>query len=78
LDVRWRLPDGRNLGVEVDGAHHLEVDQWFDDQLRQNEVVIGGVPILRYPASVVRDSPDVVAAQLRRVLGANGKGLVGL
>jgi very-short-patch-repair endonuclease len=55
--------------VEVDGALHLTPRRWWDDQLRQNEIVIGGTIVLRYPSVVVRDSPNIVAAQLRRLLG---------
>lgn len=68
LDVEWRLPDGRVVAVEVDGAHHMSARQWSADQLRQNEIVIDGTIVLRYPAVVVRDEPDLVAAQLRRVI----------
>jgi hypothetical protein len=68
LDAEWDLPDGRRVAVEVDGAVHLEVQQWVHDQLRQNNVVLGGTIVLRYPSVVVRDAPDVVAAQLHRAL----------
>jgi hypothetical protein len=68
LDAEWRLPDGRTIAAEVDGAVHLAVRQWVDDQLRQNEVVLAGTVVLRFPSVVVRDAPDLVAAQLRRVL----------
>jgi hypothetical protein len=68
LDVEWRLPDGRIVAAEVDGALHLTPQRWYDDQLRQNEMVIGGTLVLRYPSVVVRDEPLTVVAQLRRVL----------
>ena len=68
LDVEWQLPDGQRRAVEVDGAWHLAPRQWIDDQLRQNEVVIAGTPVLRFPSIVVRDEPEFVAAQLRRFL----------
>jgi hypothetical protein len=68
LDVEWQLPDGRRVVVEVDGAWHLETRQWVSDQLRQNEVVIGGALVLRFPSIVVREEPELVVAQLRRVL----------
>ncbi len=45
------------IAVEVDGAIHLAPERWIDDQLRQNEVVIGGTTMLRYPSVVVRDEP---------------------
>jgi hypothetical protein len=68
LDVEWRLPDGRVVAVEVDGALHLNARQWVDDQLRQNEVVLGGTVVLRFPSVVVREEPWLVVAQLRRAL----------
>ena len=68
LDAEWHLRDGRTVAAEVDGAVHLAVRQWVDDQLRQNEVVLAGTVVLRFPSVVVRDAPDLVAAQLRRVL----------
>ena len=51
LDAEWRLPDGRVVAVEVDGAFHMRMENWIDDQLRQNMVVIGGTRVLRSPAS---------------------------
>lgn len=68
LDVEWELPDGRRVAVEVDGALHLSARRWWDDQLRQNEIVIDGTVLLRYPSVVVRDEPDLVSCQLRRLL----------
>lgn len=70
LDAEWRLPDGRIVIVEVDGAAHTEVMQWEADQLRQNDMALSGPSvILRYPASTVRHEPARVAGQLSRALG---------
>jgi hypothetical protein len=68
LDAEWRRRDGRTVAAEVDGALHLTPRRWYDDQLRQNEVVIAGTIVLRFPSVVVRDEPALVAAQLRRAL----------
>jgi hypothetical protein len=68
LDVEWRLADGRIVAVEVDGALHLSARQWVDDQVRQNEVVLGGTIVLRFPSVLVREEPGLVIAQLRRAL----------
>jgi hypothetical protein len=68
LDAEWPLSDGRRLVVEVDGALHLIVRRWWDDQLRQNEVVLGGGLLLRYPSVVVRCEEALVVGQLRQVL----------
>ena len=68
LDAEWRRPDGRPLAVEVDGAIHLAVERWSADQLRQNELVIAGAVVLRFPSVVVRTEPARVIDQLRRAL----------
>jgi hypothetical protein len=69
LDAEWLLPDGRRLVVEVDGAVHLAPQYWFDDQLRQNEVALGGALVLRYPSVIVRTEEPLVVSQLHRALG---------
>jgi very-short-patch-repair endonuclease len=69
LDAYWRQ---WHLHVEIDGAHHMDVRQWADDMLRQNEVWIGGDRILRFPAWLVRSRPADVAKQVRRALNAAG------
>ncbi len=66
LDAEWTRADGRRVVVEVDGALHLSPRRWWDDQLRQNELVIADD--LRFPSVVVRTTPDEVVGQLRRVL----------
>jgi hypothetical protein len=68
LDAEWRLPDGRIVAAEIDGAVHLAVRKWWDDQLRQNEIVLAGALVLRYPSVIVRTEEAVVAGQLRRAL----------
>ncbi|MEO8889599.1 MAG: hypothetical protein ABI301_00400, partial [Jatrophihabitantaceae bacterium] len=68
LDAEWLRRDGRRVVVEVDGALHLIARQWWDDQSRQNELVIAGDLVLRYPSVVVRGEPASVAGQLRRAL----------
>ena len=68
LDAQWRRRDGGLLVVEVDGAIHLQPLTWVDDQLRQNEVVLGGAAVLRFPSTVIRSDERTVADQLRRGL----------
>ena len=65
LDATWRRRDGRLLVVEVDGALHLEQQRWWNDQLRQNRIVLGDAVVLRFPSVIVRIQPELVAAQLR-------------
>jgi len=69
LDAEWRRArDGRRVVAEVDGALHLIARRWWDDQLRQNEVVIAGALVLRFPSVVLRCEEATAADQLRRVL----------
>ena len=68
LDASWRRRDGRLIVAEVDGALHMLVKQWWDDQLRQNELALADALVLRYPTVVVRSEETLVAEQLRRGL----------
>lgn len=69
VDALWTRADGRLVIVEVDGAFHMAVDRWWDDQLRQNALSMGDAVVLRFPSVVVRTEPQLVAEQLRRALG---------
>ena len=68
LDAEWRSRSGKLIVAEVDGALHLIVGRWWDDQLRQNELAIAGDVVLRFPTVVVRDEQPLVADQLRRAM----------
>lgn len=67
LDVEFDLPDGTVLVVEIDGRGHLEVENWLDDADRDNEVVIDGRSVLRFPSITVRLNGGRVIDQLRRM-----------
>lgn len=67
LDAEFRLPDGDLLVVEVDGRGHMEVENWIADTARDNEVVIDGRIVLRFPSLTVRLDPARVVDQLRRI-----------
>lgn len=67
LDAEFDLPDGTVVAVEVDGAVHLQPAAWWDDMSRQNELVIGGRLVLRYPSLTIRLEPHAVVDQLRRI-----------
>jgi hypothetical protein len=67
LDAEFDLPDGTVLAVEVDGAVHIQPESWWDDADRQNEVVIGKQPVLRFPSLVIRLDESRVVDQLRRM-----------
>jgi hypothetical protein len=68
LDAEWVTASGRRLVVEVDGALHLAPRRWWHDQLRQNELVIRGDLVLRFPSIVVRCEELLIVDQLRRAL----------
>lgn len=68
VDAEWTLRNGRRVIVEVDGALHLAPRRWWDDQLRQNEFVISGDLVLRFPTAVLRHEELIVVDQLSRIL----------
>lgn len=68
VDAEWVSRSGKRLIAEIDGALHLVPRRWWDDQLRQNEFVISGDLVLRFPTVVVRHEQPTVADQLRRAL----------
>lgn len=68
VDAEWISSSGRRVVAEVDGALHLAPRRWWDDQLRQNEFVITGDLVLRFPTVVLRHEELIVVDQLRRVL----------
>jgi hypothetical protein len=68
LDAEWLRGDGRRVVVEVDGALHLAPRRWFDDQLRQNELMLDGALVLRFPSVVLRTDEPLVVRQLRQAL----------
>jgi hypothetical protein len=68
VDAEWISRSGRRVVAEVDGALHLAPRRWWDDQLRQNEFVITGDLLLRFPTVVLRHEELIVVDQLRRIL----------
>lgn len=74
LDAFWKLADGRTLVVEIDGAVHLLIGTYWDDMDRQNELVLSGERVLRFPSMALRLHPERVTAHLRRALDTpNGR-----
>lgn len=68
-------PDGKRryldadfgaFAVEVDGAMHLRTLNYWSDAQRQNDLVIGGDRILRFPSIAFRVDIEAVETQLRR------------
>jgi very-short-patch-repair endonuclease len=69
-DVLW---DDCKVAAEIDGAQHTEdpLQRW-DDMERDNDLNVDGYRTLRFPAWLVRQRPEVVAAQIRRALHGAG------
>lgn len=65
LDVAW---DGYDLVVEVDGAQHRWGLAVTGDNLRQNDVVLGGDRVLRIDVIGLRLETDRFLAQVERGL----------
>jgi len=66
------LFDEWQVHVEIDGAQHMDVRQWWADMKRQNDLWVPGGRVLRFPSWAVRHRPDEVAAQVRAALIAAG------
>ncbi|HWS38759.1 MAG TPA: DUF559 domain-containing protein [Actinoplanes sp.] len=60
--------EDHSLHVEIDGGHHMDVQQWWEDMRRQNELWIPGDRVLRFPAWALRHRPEEVLAQLKAAL----------
>ncbi len=60
------------IRVEIDGAHHRDLVQSDADLRRQNELAIGGRPLMRFSSYQVRHEPDTVVGAIRRALLAAG------
>lgn len=64
-DCEWRLPDGKRVVLEVDGAFHMEVTSWQSDIARERALVADGVLLVRCTASELRSTPENVVRDLR-------------
>jgi very-short-patch-repair endonuclease len=51
----------------------MDARAWWADMQRDNELTIDGYRVLRFPAFVVRDNPEVVAAQIAQALRRAGR-----
>jgi hypothetical protein len=69
LDAVWAEWGVR---AEVDGAHHMEVGQWWADMARHNQLARRDEVLLRFPAWLLRDRPAEVAATIRTALREAG------
>jgi hypothetical protein len=66
-DAEWRLPDGRIVVLEVDGGFHMRVEHWSADIERERQLVATGVIVVRCTALELRQHPERIARDLRRL-----------
>jgi len=69
LDVVW---EQARLMVEIDGAAHIDVVQYWDDMDRGNSFTLQHYQVLRFPAWIIRYRPEEVAAHIREALREAG------
>jgi very-short-patch-repair endonuclease len=65
LDAVWEVA---RLIVEVDGIHHMDATHYWADMDRDNDFILGGYRVLRFPAFIVRYNPGYVATEIRGAL----------
>lgn len=66
-DCEWPLNDRRILVLEVDGAFHMDVDQWEEDLKRQRALASDNRVTVHCTTRELRDCPENVARDLIRV-----------
>jgi very-short-patch-repair endonuclease len=69
LDLAWLA---YRLCLEIDGAFHIDVDTWIADMLRDAEISVDGLEVIRIPAALVRRDPRRFANLVRRLLVSRG------
>lgn len=67
LDVLWA---SAGLAVEVDGSHHYVGDNPERDALRQNDITMTGLTVMRIPRLSLRTNPDPFFAQIEAFLSS--------
>ena len=69
LDAVW---ERAKLVVEIDGAGHRDVLQYWDDMDRDNDLKLQGYDTLRYAAFTIRYNAQYVAGQIWQALRDRG------
>lgn len=67
IDCHWRLAGGRTIELEIDGAFHMDAEQWEDDIARQRSLSDPNRLIVRCTARELRDDAASLARDLRRL-----------
>jgi hypothetical protein len=68
LDSDW---DEYGIRAEIHGAPHIEIAQWDEDLLRQNDITVSGA-LLVFSSYAIRHRPERVAEQLVRMFRSRG------
>jgi hypothetical protein len=69
LDAVW---ERARLIVEIDGAAHMDVGQYWNDMDRDNDLQLQHYRVLRFPAWMIRHHPEHVAGKIRQALREAG------
>jgi hypothetical protein len=70
LDATFRRrPDGRAVRIEIDGGVHLTLTQRWRDTRNDNDAVIDGEIVLRFPSVAIHTDDPVALQQIHRALG---------
>lgn len=64
-DCEWDLPTGHTVILEVDGGFHMDARHWEADMRRERSLAGPGRTLLRCTTRELRDSPDIIARDLR-------------
>ncbi len=65
LDAEWKLSNGEIVVLEVDGAHHMQVEHWASDMRRERAIVVSRRRVLRATNFELRLEPAAIIADLR-------------
>lgn len=69
LDATFRRRDGGVVRVEVDGGVHLSLTARWLDTVKDNDALLAGMVVLRYPSVAIYTDDPRALRQLRRALG---------
>ena len=64
LDVFY---EQARLVIEIDGAGHMDILEYWDNMDRDNDLKLAGYTVLRFPSYIVRYYPEMVAVKIRQV-----------
>lgn len=69
-DMGYDLPTVGDpwFGIEYDGAYHEDADQRVTDDRRENGLLIGGIPLLRYTKHDVYRQPQRIVREVGAML----------